>query len=361
VAEELKHDRRQFLGTVTLALFGSVKGLVQPMKLGAVQPAMEGELRSLGGATGWLNSQPLTAPGLRGKVVLIDFCTYTCINWLRTLPYVRAWAGKYKDHGLVVIGAHTPEFAFEKDLDNVRRAVQEMRVDYPIAIDNDYAIWRGFGNNYWPALYLIDAKGAIKHRQFGEGGYEQAEGTIQKLLAEAGAADIGRETVTVTGQGFEAAADWDTLRSLETYLGSDRAERFVSARGVRPASGHLYTVPPTVRLNEWAVAGDWTQEGQPFRLNAPNGRIVTRFHSRDLHLVMGPAVRGTSVRYRVRLDGQVPGSAHGLDIDAQGQGTVTQQRLYQLIRQPAGASTADRQFEVEFLDAGVEAFVFTFG
>jgi len=357
----INQDRRRFLSTAAatlagleLTMNGSTKSVLQAIGLTA-----DSRLAALRNATTWLNSPPLTAEALRGKVVAVDFWTYTCINWLRTLPYVRAWSEKYRDAGLVVIGVHTPEFGFEHDLDNVRRAVKDMRVDYPVAVDNEYAVWRGFANNYWPALYIIDAKGSIQHRQFGEGGYDQAEGTIQKLLVEAGAAGVSRETVTVTGQGFEAAADWDTLRSPETYLGSDRGERFVGGRGARTASGHLYSAPARLRLNEWAAVGDWTQGGQPLRLNAANGKIVVRFHSRDVHLVMGPAVKGAAVRYRVRLDGQAPGAAHGFDIDAQGQGTVTQQRLHQLIRQPGPIT--DRQLEIEFLDPGVEAFCFTFG
>jgi len=340
--------RRRFLGTTATALaatqlgmLGSAKGLI---------PRMEGELSSLGRATEWLNSPPLTAPGLRGKVVLIDFCTYTCINWLRTLPYVRAWAAKYKDQGLVVIGVHTPEFAFEQDLTNVRRAVKDMRVDYPIAMDNAYTIWRAFNNQYWPALYFVDGQGKIRHDQFGEGDYEQSERTIQQMLTEAGIGGIGRDLVSVNGRGIEAAADWDNLKSPENYLGSDRTENFV--RGVD-------ATPARLRLNQWALSGDWTVEKGTIVLNKANGRIAYRFHARDLHLVMGPAARGRSVRFHVLIDGQPPGAAHGSDVDDQGYGTVTEQRLYQLIRQPPPIS--DRLFEIEFLDAGVEAFVFTFG
>jgi thiol-disulfide isomerase/thioredoxin len=323
------------------------------------QSPIEDELLALGSATTWLNSQPLTAAGLRGKVVLIDFWTYTCINWLRTLPYVRAWAEKYKELGLVVIGVHTPEFAFEHDINNVRLAAQDMQVNYPITIDNDYTIWRAFENHYWPAIYLLDAQGRIRHHQFGEGEYEQSEIFIQQLLAEAGSGDLDQDLVVVDAQGAEAEADWDSLRSPETYVGYERAENFASPGGVVLDKRHLYTAPTRLRLNHWTLAGDWTMERQATRLNKANGRIVYRFYARDLHLVMGPATRGTSVRFRVLIDGLPPGEAHGIDVDDQGNGTVTQQRLYQLIRQPG--PIADRQFEIEFLDAGVEAFVFTFG
>ena len=309
--------------------------------------------------TGWLNSQPLTPAGLRGKVVLIDFWTYTCINWLRTLPYVRAWAEKYKDQGLVVIGVHSPEFAFEKNVDNVRRAVQDMRVDYPVAIDSDHAIWRAFRNQYWPALYFIDAQGRIRHHQFGEGEYEQSERILQQLLAEAGASGIGRELVSVEGRGAEVAADWGNLKSPENYVGYQRTENFASPGGAVLGKRRVYSAPARLSLNQWALSGEWTVTDQATVLNKANGRIAYRFHARDLHLVMGPAMRGAPVRFRVLIDGQPPGAAHGFDVDEQGNGTVTEQRLYQLIRQPK--PIADRQFEIEFLDPGVEAYAFTFG
>jgi len=315
-------------------------------------------LPSLGSATEWLNSQPLTAAGLRGKVVLIDFWTYTCINWLRSLPYVRAWAEKYKDRGLVVIGVHAPEFAFEKNIDNVRRAAKAMRVDYPIAIDNDYAIWRAFKNEYWPALYFVDAQGRIRHHHFGEGEYEQSEMIIQRLLAEAGVGGIGQELVSADGRGAEAAADWDSLKSPENYVGQERTQNFASPGGSILGKRRAYAVPARLRLNHWALSGDWTMEKQATVLHKANGRIAYRFHARDLHLVMGPAARGTSVRFRVLIDGQPPGFARGMDVDDQGNGTVTEQRLYQLIRQPK--PIVDRRFEIEFLDAGVAAFSFTF-
>jgi thiol-disulfide isomerase/thioredoxin len=335
------------------------KSVVQQVTPAAVRLPIEGELPSLGGATGWLNSPALTAAGLRGKVVLIDVWTYTCINWLRTLPYVRAWAEKYKNQGLVVIGVHTPEFAFEKNVDNVRRAAKDMRVDYPIAIDSDYAIWRALNNEYWPALYFVDAQGRIRHHHFGEGEYEQSERIIQQLLAEAGIGGIGHELVSVDARGAEAPADWGSLKSPENYVGYERTENFASPGGAVLGKRRVYAAPARLRLNHWALSGDWTVKKQATVLNKANGRIAYRFHARDLHLVMGPAARGTSVRFRVLIDGKPPGAAHGIDVDAQGNGTVTEQRLYQLIRQPK--PIADRQFEIEFLDSGVEAFAFTFG
>jgi thiol-disulfide isomerase/thioredoxin len=319
---------------------------------------VEGELPSLGGATGWLNSQPLTKDGLRGKVVLVDFGTYTCINWIRTLPHVRGWAAKYKEQGLVVLAVHTPEFRFEKDVDNVRRAVKAMKIDFPIAIDSDYAIWRAFDNHYWPALYVIDAQGRIRHHQFGEGGYEKAEGIVQQLLGEAGFSGIGDRLTAVDARGFEAEADWADLKSPENYLGHERTENFVSPGGALDKS-RVYAAPAKMKLNDWALSGDWTVKRDAVALNKASGRIAYRFHARDLHLVMGPAVRGASVRFRVLIDGRPPGAAHGIDVDDQGNGTVAEQRLYQLIRQPG--PIADRQFEIEFLDPGVEAFAFTFG
>jgi thiol-disulfide isomerase/thioredoxin len=325
----------------------------------AISLPVHGSFPSLDGATAWLNSPPLTANGLRGKVVLIDVWTYTCINWLRTLPYVRAWADKYKDNGLVVIGVHSPEFAFEHNIDNVRRESKVMRVDYPIAIDNDFAIWRAFNNNYWPALYLVDAHGRIRYNQFGEGEYDKTERVIQQLLAEAGVSGIGQELTAVDARGAEVPADWNSLKSQENYLGQGRTENFSSPGGATLDKAHAYTVPARLRLNQWALAGDWTVGKDAIALNKANGRIAYRFHARDLHLVMGPATPGTSVRYRVLIDGQPPGAAHGSDVDDQGYGTVTGQRLHQLIRQPK--PIADRQFEIEFLDPGVEAYAFTFG
>jgi thiol-disulfide isomerase/thioredoxin len=324
-----------------------------------LQLPSEGRLPSLGGATAWLNSPLLTADDLRGHVVLIDFWTYTCVNWLRTLPYVRAWAEKYKEQGLVVLGVHTPEFPFEHDLDNVRRAAKDMRVEYPIAIDNDYAIWDAFSNHYWPALYFVDATGHIRHHSYGEGDYERSERIIQHLLAEAGAGSAGQGLVAVDAHGAEVAADWDNLQSPETYLGYERAETFVSPGGADLGEPRVYTAPAHLSRNEWALAGNWTVELGLAALNAANGQIAYRFHARDVNLVMGPATRGMSVRFRVLIDGQPPDAAHGSDIDDQGNGTATDQRLYQLIRQ--SQPIADRRFEIAFLDAGVQAFAFTFG
>jgi thiol-disulfide isomerase/thioredoxin len=318
----------------------------------------QAELTSLERANEWLNSPPLTAPALRGKVVLVDFWTYTCINWLRTLPYVRAWSEKYRDHGLVVIGVHSPEFAFEKNVDNVRWAVKDRRIDYPVAVDSEHIIWRAFRNQYWPALYFIDAQGRVRHQHFGEGAYQQSEMIIQALLAEAGIG-IGHEPVSVDGRGIEAAPDWSSLRSPENYVGYARTRNFASPGGAMLDKPRVYELPARLRLNEWALSGDWTVKKEAAVLNKPNGGIAYRFHARDLHLVMGPAAPGTSVRFRVLIDGQPPGAAHGIDVDEQGGGTVTEQRLYQLIRQPK--PIADRQFEIEFLGSGVEAFAFTFG
>jgi hypothetical protein len=325
----------------------------------AARLPVEGELPSLDGATGWLNSPPLTPAGLRGKVVLVNFCTYTCVNWLRQLPYVRAWAGKYSGHGLVVIGAHTPEFPFEHNLDNVRRALRDAGVDYPVAIDNDYAVWSAFDNHYWPALYFADAQGRIRHHHFGEGEYPQSEMVIQQLLAEAGSTGVGRDLVSVEARGVEAPADWASLRSAENYTGYDRTEYFASPGGAVPGKPHVYSAPAELSLNHWALSGDWTIEEQATRLNAADGRITYRFHARDLNLVMGPAAPGTSVRFRVLLDGQPPGTAHGTDVDGDGHGTAVEQRLYQLIRQPERIT--ERTFEITFLDPGVEAYSFTFG
>jgi len=335
------------------------KSMTQPMAPTAVQVPLEGELPSLGGATAWLNSPPLTPAGLRGKVVLVDFWTYSCINWRRTLPYLRAWAEKYKDQGLVVIGVHSPEFAFEKTVDNVRWAANDMRIDYPIAVDSDHVIWRAFNNEYWPALYFVDARGNIRHHQFGEGEYQESEIVIQQLLTEEGLVGVSHELVSVNARGAEAPADWESLKSSENYVGYERTEDFASPGGAVLDKRRVYAFPALLRLNYWALSGAWTVEKQSTVLNAPNGKIAYRFHARDLHLVMGPAAPGTSVRFRVFIDGQPPGAAHGIDVDSQGNGTVTEPRMYQLIRQPK--PIVDREFEIEFLDSGVEAFVFTFG
>src|SRR3989440_5059443 len=275
----------------------------------AVRLPIEGELPSLGGATEWLNSPPLTAAGLRGKVVLIDFWTYTCINWLRSLPYVRAWAERYKDQGLVVIGVHAPEFAFEKNVDNVRRAAKDMRVDYPIAIDNDYAIWRAFKNEYWPALYFVDAQGRIRHHHFGEGEYEESEMVLQMLLRDAGA-EIEQGLVDIEPAGAEAAADWAALGSPESYVGYERAVGFASPGGVAADERHVYSAPSTLGRNQWSLSGDWSIGAVPVHLNEPGGSILYRFHARDLHLVMGPPAAHPPVRFSVRLVGEPPRRVH---------------------------------------------------
>jgi thiol-disulfide isomerase/thioredoxin len=320
---------------------------------------VEGHLPGFDGATGWLNSPPLTAADLRGRVVLVDFWTYTCINWLRTLPYVRAWAHKYRDHGLVVLGVHTPEFDFEHDLDNVRREVKGLRVDFPVVVDNDYVIWSAFSNQYWPALYLVDAQGQIRHHRFGEGDYDRSEQIIQRLLTDAGSGGGVQDLVSVEAGGVEAEADWDSLWSPENYLGFERSENFASANGAVLDTPHRYAAPTQLRLNYWALSGGWTVKRQAIVLNEPGGRIVYRFQARDLHLVMAPAAPSSSVRFRVLLDSQPPAAAHGTDVDDQGNGTLTQPRLYQLIRQPGPVS--ERTFEITFLDPGVRAYAFTFG
>jgi thiol-disulfide isomerase/thioredoxin len=319
---------------------------------------VEGRLASFEGATGWLNSPPLSPEDLRGKVVLVDFWTYTCINWLRTLAYVRAWAEKYEGDGLVVIGVHTPEFPFERDEDNVRWAVEEMAVGYPVALDPDYEVWRAFANHYWPAAYYADTEGQIRHHQFGEGGYEECERVIQMLLREAGREDVADDLVSVTPQGFEVQADWDNLSSPETYLGYEQAQNFASP-GFAADELRTYRVPEPLSRNEWALEGDWTVEGGASVPNSADGRLAFRFHARDAHLVMGPRERGTEVPFRVLLDGEPPGDAHGDDVDEDGNGTLARQRLHQLIRQRE--SIRDRTLEISFPEAGAEAYCFTFG
>ncbi|MEJ0095856.1 MAG: cytochrome c biogenesis protein DipZ [Methylocella sp.] len=319
---------------------------------------VEDDMPSLSGAVEWLNSPPLTAEGLKGKVVLVDFWTYSCINCLRAIPYVRAWAEKYKDQGLVVIGVHSPEFAFEKNVDNVKKAVADLKIGYPVAIDNDYAIWRAFSNQYWPAHYFIDAQGHIRHHHFGEGEYDESERVIQQLLAEAGKTDVTGALVKVNASGAEAAPDMNDVQSSETYVGYERAENFISPGGAVKDAQHVYAAA-TPKLNEWGLSGDWTIGGEHAVLNDAGGSIFFRFHARDLHLVLGPSPDGKPVRFRVTIDGGAPGDSHGADVDAAGEGVVTGQQLYQLIRQ--SGAIVDRTFKIEFLDPGVEAFAFTFG
>jgi thiol-disulfide isomerase/thioredoxin len=320
---------------------------------------IEGRLPRFDGATGWLHSEPLTPAGLRGKVVVVQFCTFSCINWLRTLPYVKAWDRKYRDDGLVVIGVHSPEFPFEHDLEKIRSALGGMGVDYPIAVDNRFAVWRAFDNAYWPALYFIDAEGRIRHHHFGEEDYERSERVIQQLLAEAGSTDVDDDLVSVEPDGVYFAADWNTLRSPETYLGYARATGFASPGGLAPDRSRIYVEPPQLELNQWALSGDWTVGEQITTLNEPGGRIVHRFQGRDLNLVLGAGAGAGPVPFLVLLDGEPPNTARGLDIDERGNGTVSEERLHQLIRQDA--PIAERTFEITFLDPGAQAYVFTFG
>ncbi|MGU3782398.1 cytochrome c biogenesis protein DipZ [Burkholderia metallica] len=323
---------------------------------------VEGTLPSLDGAVQWLNSPPLTAAGLRGKVVLVDFWTYSCINCLRTLPYTTAWARKYAPYGLVVIGVHAPEFAFERDIGNVKKAVHDLGIDFPVAIDNRFTIWRAFNNEYWPAHYFVDAQGRVRRHHFGEGEYAESERAIQALLAEAGHPEALNVPLGLAGapaNGALAAADAADVRSPETYVGYARAESFTSPGGVVRDAAHRYDAPAHPDLNDWGLAGTWQVGAERASLAAPSGRIVYRFHARDLHLVLGPGANGQPVRFRVTIDGAAPGAAHGSDVDAQGDGTVTGQRLYQLVRQPG--AIADRTFAIEFLDPGVNAYAFTFG
>jgi thiol-disulfide isomerase/thioredoxin len=307
---------------------------------------------SLGGATTWLNSGPLDPAELRGHVVLVDFWTFTCINWLRTEPYVRAWSQAYRGDGLVVIGVHTPEFSFEHEIDRVRQATREREIDHPVAVDNDYEIWRAFDNHYWPALYFVDARGIIRDHHFGEGRYEQSERVIQRLLG------VDRELVPVQGHGVEAEADWDHLRSPETYLGYQRGERFASADRAASDSPHTYELPDDLRLDHWALGGEWTVHGENIALHRAPGVIAYRFHARDAHLVLSTRSR-EPIPFRVSLDGEPPGRSHGVDVDESGNGLLRDGRLYQLVRQHD--AVRDRTLEITFREPGVEAFVFTFG
>jgi len=320
---------------------------------------VEGHAPSLDGATGWLNSAPLEISELRGRVVVVNFCTYTCINWIRTLPYVRAWEERYRDDGLVLIGVHTPEFSFEHDHANIETALRQMNVRWPIAIDDDYEVWRAFANHYWPALYFIDAQGRIRHHHFGEGEHERSELAIQQLLSDAGVSGIEPGFVAPHAQGAEVQADWDHLGSSETYLGYAQATGFASAPGLAPDVRQVYALPESVARNRWALAGAWTVSSEASTSDALGGRIAYRFTARDVNLVMGPQTRGSPLRFRVTLDGDAPGDAKGVDVQVDGSGALIDQRMYQLIRQPG--PIVDRLFEVEFLDAGAQAVCFTFG
>jgi len=316
-------------------------------------------LPSLAGATRWFNSKPLTPEGLRGKVVVIDFWTYSCINCLRALPYVKAWHQRYKDHGLVVIGVHAPEFAFEKNADNVRRAVEDLGVTYPVALDNNFAIWRAFNNRFWPAHYFIDADGVVRGHHFGEGEYDRSEALIRTLLVNAGQQGLPPPLGAIEAQGVQIAADFDNVLSPETYVGYERASDFSSAGGFARDEPKSYAMPDVLRRNAWALDGRWTVGPEKAVVETAGGRITFRFHARDLHLVLGPAADGRPVRFRVTLDGEAPGPDRGMDVGDDGAGTVNEQRLYQLIRQ--SGSVSDRTFTIEFLDPGVQAFAFTFG
>ena len=320
---------------------------------------IEGTLPPLEGAVQWLNSPPLTAEALKGKVVLVDFWTYSCINCLRTLPYVKAWAEKYRDQGLVVIGVHAPEFAFERDVSNVTKAMQDLGITYPVAIDNAYKIWRAFDNQYWPAHYFADAKGQIRYHHFGEGDYAESERVIQQLLREAGARNVAGGLIQADAKGVQQAPDMNEVQSPETYLGYQRAENFISTGTLATNQVANYPAAGNLALNHWTLEGQWNVGGQQATLDQPGGRIVYRFHARDLHLVLGPGADGKPVRFNVTVDGQAPGDAHGTDVAPDGSGTVTEQRLYQLVRQPGAVQ--DHTFTIEFLDPNVAAYAFTFG
>jgi len=319
----------------------------------------EGPMPDLSGAVGWLNSPPLSNKSLRGKVVLIDFWTYSCINCLRALPYVEGWAAKYKGAGLVVIGVHTPEFAFEKERSNVEKAVRDLKITYPVAIDSDYRIWQAFNNQYWPAHYFIDGKGRIRYHHFGEGQYAESERVIQELLRQNGAQLSASGAISVAGSGAEAAPDDADVRSPETYVGYRRAEHFASTPAIAQDSNRVYAPQPRLSLNQWALSGSWKVGEESAVLQKAPGKILFRFHARDLHLVLGTTKDGKPVRFIVKLDGTAPADDHGVDADSNGAGTVQGHRLYQLIRQKGPVE--DRTFEIEFLDAGVQAFAFTFG
>jgi len=306
----------------------------------------------LDGAVAWLNSEPLTPEALRGQVVLVDFWTLTCINWLRTEPYIRAWSRAYRDDGLVVIGAHTPEFSFERDVERVRQSVAAMDIDYPVAVDSDYAIWNAFSNHYWPAAYFIDKEGVIRHHVFGEGQYEEQERVVQQLLG------IDRDLVDVEGVGIEAAADWDQVRSPEAYLGYGRGQGFDSPGDMAYDESRAYALPEHLPLNHWALSGKWTIGGEQITVDEAGAGLAFRFHARDAHLVLKTDI-GSAIPFRLLLDGELPGDAHGLDVATDGRGTLQEGRLYQLVRQHGDVQ--DRTLEINFLEPGAEAYVFTFG
>ncbi|WP_223459079.1 MULTISPECIES: cytochrome c biogenesis protein DipZ [unclassified Pseudomonas] len=334
-------------------------GAVQVAEISPGTLPVEGNLPPLEGAVQWLNSPPLDAQALKGKVVLVDFWTYSCINCLRSLPYVKAWAEKYRDQGLVVIGVHAPEFAFERDVSNVTKAMKDLGINYPVAIDNEFKIWRAFNNEYWPAHYFADAKGRIRYHHFGEGAYAESERVIQQLLREAGAAKVADGLISAKADGVQMAPDNDAVQSPETYVGYQRAEHFVPETALVPDKVAAYNPPAQLALNDWSLGGQWHVGPERATASAPASRIVYRFHARDLHLVLGPGADGKPVRFKVLIDGNAPGNDHGMDVAPDGSGTVTDQRLYQLVRQSGGVT--DRTFSIEFLDPGASAYAFTFG
>ena len=307
---------------------------------------------SLGGATEWLNSEPLGSAELRHHVVLVNIWTLTCINWLRQEPYVRAWSQAYRDDGLIVIGVHTPEFGFEHEIDRVRKAIEDRDIDYPVAVDNDYEVWNAFDNNYWPALYFVDGEGVIRDEHFSEGRYEKSERNIQDLLG------IERELVSVNGLGVEAEADWDNLGTPETYLGHGRGERFASPQDSVPDERYVYGLPERLGFNRWALAGEWTIGRESVTLAEPNGSITFRYQARDAHLVLSPGAAGP-IPFRVLVDGEPPDLSHGVDVDEEGNGVLEDGRLYQLVRERN--SVRERTLEITFLEPGAEAYAFTFG
>src|SRR5271168_5567502 len=340
---------------------GSPKRVAMTAGAAEQQPALadEGPMPELSGAVAWINSPPLTRDALRGKVVVVDFWTYSCINCLRAIPYVEAWEEKYKNDGLVVIGVHTPEFAFEKDQGNVSNAVTDLKITYPVAIDSDYAIWKAFNNQYWPAHYFIDAKGEIRYHHFGEGKYDESEEVIQQLLKEKNSSLNASGFVQVNPSGSEAAPDFGNVASPETYIGYDRAQNYASPQKIKQDKPQLYTAPGRLDVNQWGLVGSWNVSGEHAQLVAAPGKVIFRFHARDLHFVLGPGENGQPIRFRIRIDGTPPGEDHGGDTDAKGDGVVKEYRLYQLVRQQG--KVEDRTFEIEFLDPGVQAFAFTFG
>jgi thiol-disulfide isomerase/thioredoxin len=356
---EINRYRRHFLSTAAMTMAAAPFGMLgASARKSQVAPADEGPFPDLGGAIGWLNSAPLNGKSLRGKVVLVDFWTYTCINSLRPLPYVKSWAAKYKDAGLIVIGAHTPEFSFERERLNVEHAVRDLKVTYPVAIDSNYRIWQAFSNEYWPAQYLIDGKGRIRHHHFGEGEYGEFERVVQQLLKENGATGLDGSTIRISADGVEAAPSAD-VESPETYVGYRRAERFAPPERLAQDSRKTYSAPARLRLNQWGLSGAWNVGAESAVLQGAPGKIVFRFHSRDLHMVLAPTKNGEPVRFRVTLNGAAPGGDCGTDSASDGAGEVREPRLYQLIRQKGRIE--DRTFEIEFLDPGAQAFVFTFG